>query len=226
MGMTFKPVADHALLVELETKISDAGNQAVIALDHAIGTADIEGIREVIPAFVNLLVEFDPLITDHVAIEAAIQSLFPITAAPESDHQHHSIPICYDDEFAFDLAAVAEASDMSVDAAIKAHLSGDYKVCMYGFVPGYAYMAGVPTEIQMPRKPTAVRDIAAGSVIIAGPQCLITTLMMPTGWSIIGRSPTKVLLTDPDQPFLFDVGDRVSFERVDRETYEQIKRDH
>ncbi len=226
MAVNFKPVADHALLVEFDTKISDAVNQAVIALDSAISTAGIKGIREVVPAFVNLLVEFDPLITDHIAIETAVQSLFPINAAQKGNHRHHTVSICYDDDFASDLASVAEASDMSVDAVIKAHLNGDYKICMYGFAPGYAYMAGVPTEIQMPRKPTAVRDISAGSALIAGPQCIITTLMMPTGWSIIGCSPIKILLTDPAQPFLFDVGDRVSFKRIDRETYEQMKKDH
>ena len=85
---------------------------------------------------------------------------------------------------------------------------------MYGFAPGYAYLGGVPDPIQVPRKPVPLRDVPAGSVIIAGPQCLITTLTMPTGWSIIGRSPTRVLTDDPDHPFLFDIGDRVMFERI------------
>lgn len=223
MRPSFKSVGAHSLLVEFDTKVSNAGNQAVIALDQALNTADIKGLQEVVPAFVSLLVEFDPLITDHIAIEDAIQSLLPISTAKEVNHRHHTVLICYDDDLAPDLIAVAESSDMSVDAVINAHFSGVYKVCMYGFAPGYAYMAGVPKEIQMPRKSAAVRDIPAGSVLIAGPQCLITTLTMPTGWSIIGRSPTEILLTDPEQPFLFDVGDHVSFKRVDRETYEQKK---
>ncbi|MGB5870551.1 MAG: carboxyltransferase domain-containing protein, partial [Albidovulum sp.] len=64
-----------------------------------------------------------------------------------------------------------------------------------------------------------------GSVIIAGPQCLITTLTMPTGWSIIGRSPTRILTGDPTHPFLFDVGDRVSFERIDLATFKRLAKD-
>ncbi|MEM6620202.1 MAG: carboxyltransferase domain-containing protein, partial [Pseudomonadota bacterium] len=92
---------------------------------------------------------------------------------------------------------------------------------MYGFSPGYAYMAGVPDAIQVPRKRAAVRDVPAGSVIVAGPQCLITTLTMPTGWTIIGRSPTAVLTGDPAAPFLFAVGDQVTWERIDRATYDK-----
>lgn len=78
--------------------------------------------------------------------------------------------------------------------------------------------------IQLPRKASPVRGVAAGSVIVAGPQCLITTLEMPTGWSILGRSPTRVLRNTADRPFLFDVGDRIMFEQVDLATYERLER--
>ena len=126
----------------------------------------------------------------------------------------HRVGVCYDDAYGPDLHAVAAARSLSVDAVIASHLAGEYRVAMYGFAPGYAYMAGVPDEIQVPRKPSPVRDVPGRSVIIAGPQCLITTMAMPTGWSIIGRAGVDVLRDDADRPFLFDVGDRVVFERV------------
>jgi inhibitor of KinA len=101
---------------------------------------------------------------------------------------------------------------------------GDYGVFMYGFAPGYAYLAGVPECIQLPRKPEPVRGVAAGSVVIAGPQCLVTTLTMPTGWWIIGRSPTRILTAQEDRPFLFDVGDRVRFRRIGRGEFDELVR--
>src|SRR5690606_14886683 len=101
-----------------------------------------------------------------------------------------------------------------------AHLAGQYEVFMYGFAPGYAYLAGVPEAIRMPRKPTALRGVAAGSVLIAGPQCLVSTITMPTGWWNIGRSPTRILTDDPERPFLFDIGDRVRFRRIGRAEYD------
>jgi inhibitor of KinA len=87
---------------------------------------------------------------------------------------------------------------------------------MYGFAPGYAYLSGLPAALHLPRKDRAKRAVPAGSVIIAGAQCLITTLTMPTGWWIIGQSPAQVLRDDPDRPFLFDVGDEVRFRRIGR----------
>jgi inhibitor of KinA len=92
---------------------------------------------------------------------------------------------------------------------------------MYGFAPGYAYLAGVPEVLRMPRKPAAVRGIPAGSVLIAGQQCLVSTITMPTGWWVIGRSAARILTDDSARPFLFDVGDEVRFRRVTRAEYER-----
>ena len=217
----FTPVADHALLVEFATEIGDAANAAVVALDRELARRPPVGVVEVVPAFVNLLVDFDPVVTDHPAVEAAVRELVAHRADVDAPPRRHVVEVCYDADLAPDLDAVAAASGLSIEAAIGAHLGGDYRVVMYGFAPGYAYMAGVDPAIQVPRKPAPVRGVAAGSVIVAGPQCLVTTIEMPTGWSVIGRSPTRILQADADEPFLVDPGDLVRFERIDRATFDR-----
>lgn len=218
----YVPIADHALLVEFATEIGDAANAAVVSLDRAIARHPPTGVVEVVPAFVNLLIDFDPTVTDHSSVESAVRDLLAHPSDADVVPRDHVVNVCYEGAFAPDLAAVAESSDLSVEAVIEAHLAGEYRVVMYGFAPGYAYLAGVVDAIQVPRKPAPIRGVAAGSVIIAGPQCLVTTIEMPTGWSIIGRSPTEVLRPDIDRPFLFDPGDRVRFERVDSATFERM----
>ncbi|MCF2903917.1 allophanate hydrolase subunit 1 [Octadecabacter sp. CECT 8868] len=220
--VSFYPVADHALLVQLGPEISDALTAQVLRLDRAIAANPPLGLRETVPAFVNLLAEFDPLVTDHQEMEAAIRSLFDAEVGPAPKGTEREVLVCYEDDLAPDLDAVSKATDMSPEAVINMHLSGRYQVGMYGFAPGYAYLSGVPTALQVPRKPAAIRDISAGSVVIAGPQCLVMTLTMPTGWCIIGRSPTEILRSDPDKPFLFDVGDSVKFRRVGRSAYDNL----
>ena len=212
----FKFVADHAVLVEFGTEVSDDLNRLVVALDSQINAADIAGVIETVPALVNMLVVFDPIETDHVTIEAAIRCLLPVKNTDEHSATTHRVPVCYDAELTPDLAAVAAAVNLSVDAVIKAHLSQSLRVSMYGFAPGFAYLSGVDKTIQVPRKPAATRDIPKGQVMIAGPQCLITTVVMPTGWSIIGRTAFEVMQSDPDNPFIFKIGDTVKFERTSR----------
>lgn len=225
MEPQFKAIADHALLVSFAEEINEAAHASVIALDKAIAADMPCGVVETVPALVNLLVSFDPIVTDHSAVEAQVRAYLDGLEIEEIKGAERQVNICYEAPFAPDLEAVASATGLSAEAVINAHLAGEYDVLMYGFAPGYAYLSGVPEQIRMPRKPAPVRDVPAGSVIIAGPQCLVTTLTMPTGWSIIGRSPTSIFTGDPNHPFLFDVGDRVTFERIDLTTFERLSRE-
>jgi inhibitor of KinA len=225
MDPYFKAVADHALLVTFADQISDEAHASVIALDKAITSNPPDGIIETVPALVNLLIAFDPIVTDHSMIERKVRTFLENLATQRIEGIQRRVQICYETSLAPDLEAVASTTGLSIDAVINAHLTGDFRVLMYGFAPGYAYLSGVSENIHVPRKTAAVRDVPAGSVIIAGPQCLITTLTMPTGWSIIGRSPSPILTGDPAHPFLFDVGDRVAFERIDLKTFENLVRE-
>jgi inhibitor of KinA len=207
----FRAVAEHGLLVEFGTRIDDATHAAVLALDRALAAKPFAGFAEAVPAYVNLLVRFDPMVTDHRAVEAALLVLIIATPPGSMQGERRVVDVVYDGP---DLDEVARRSGLSREAVIAAHLGGDYQVALYGFAPGYAYLSGVPKAIDLPRKEAAVRGVAAGSVIIAAGQCIVTTLTMPTGWWIIGHSPTVILDPQGARPFLFDVGDRVAFRRV------------
>ncbi len=225
MEARFKPIADHALLVSFAEDISDDAHALVLALDKALTDRPPVGMIETVPALVNILIDFDPLATDHKALEATVRGLLGDLRPEVITGTVRHVQVCYEgDDLAPDLDAVASATGLTEEAVINAHLAGDYKVLMYGFAPGYAYLAGVAEAIQVPRKQSAVRDVPAGSVIIAGPQALVTTIIMPTGWSIIGRSPTQILTGLDEKPFLFDVGDKVSFQRISRDEFDRLER--
>jgi len=225
MGLPkFRPVADHAVLVEFADAISDEAHAAVLRLDRAIAARPFDGFVEAVPAYVNILVRFDPLVTDHDAVEVGLQGLLSAGAEAVAEGALREVLVCYDAGLAPDLIEVARLTDMTPEAVIAAHLAGEYRVYLYGFAPGYAYLAGVPEPLRLPRKPVARRGVTAGSVIVAGPQCIVTTLTMPTGWWVLGRSPTRILTGDSERPFLFDVGDRVRFRRISRDELERAGR--
>ena len=207
----FRAVAEHGLLVEFGARINDATHAAVLALDRALAANPFAGFAEAVPAYVNLLVRFDPMVTDHRAVEAALRALIEATPTEDAQGTLRVVDVVYDGP---DLNEVAQRCGLSPEAVITAHLGGDYQVALYGFAPGYAYLSRVPNAIALPRKEAALRGVAAGSVIIAAGQCIVTTLTMPTGWWIIGHSPTVILDPQGARPFLFDVGDRVAFRRV------------
>ena len=216
------PVADHAVLVVFGDEITDTTLARIHALDSALLRDPPAGMTEIVPALTSMLVEFDPLITDHPEITAAILANLS-TSTDRRPGATHLIDVCYDGEHGPDLPVVAERTGLDVAAVPEAHLSGAYTVGMYGFAPGFAYLYGTPGAIQLPRNPAPGPMRPAGSVIIAGQQCLVIPNAMSTGWFAIGRCPVPMLTGDPERPFLFDVGDTVTFRRIDAtELYRQL----
>lgn len=214
------PVADRAVLVELGAAVAAEVQERVWALDRDLRDRPVAGQVELVPGMVNLLVVFDPLVTDHAGVAAAVGQRLEGLDGRDGGAvagAEREVLVCYDGPFGRDLEAVAAETGLDPEAVVAAHLAGAYRVAIYGFAPGYAYLGGVPDAIRLPRKAAPVRGVPAGSVIIAGGQCLVTTLTMPTGWWVIGRSPTPILTGETGRPFLFDVGDRVRFRRIGAE---------
>jgi inhibitor of KinA len=215
-------VGDAGLLVEFGDRIDDTVHDRVLRLDRAIADHPFPGLTSCIPSFAALLVGYDPCAAEPAEVEAHIRALLETPSAEPPAVRSHEVPVCYDLSFAPDLPAVAAQTGLAPEEVVAAQLSATYRVYMYGFAPGFAYLGGVPKSIQVPRRPEPVRGVPAGSMIVAGPQCIITTLEMPSGWWNIGRSPADILRPEDGRPFLFGVGDRVRFARIDRAQFELL----
>ncbi|WP_421848090.1 5-oxoprolinase subunit B family protein [Novosphingobium sp.] len=210
-----RPIGETAVLIDFGGAISTETNERVVALDRALAAQPPPGMIETVPAYVSLMIVFDPLVTEGDRVAAHALALLETATGEQRIPREHIVPVRHDAASAPDLEAVAQATGLSPAEVIARHLTGEYRVFMYGFAPGYAYLGGVPPALQLPRKPRAERGHPAGSVIIAGAQCLITTLPMPTGWWVIGH--TSLVILDParDKPFLFDPGDLIRFQRIE-----------
>ncbi len=218
-----KPVGDTGLLFEFGTAIDPAVFDRILAIDAALAADPPTGMIETVPAYVSLLVVYDPLVTDAAALEPDVRARIDRAATMAPEIREHVIPMCWDADLAPDLADAAAQLGLAPEALIAAHLGAEYRVYMYGFAPGYAYMDGVPAALHLPRKAVPVRSRPIGSIMIAGGQCLITTLPMPTGWWVIGATAVPVLRIDDASPFLFQPGDRVRFAAQSRADYEAMR---
>lgn len=209
--LRFTPIADHALLVGFDDISAPADVlRAVQALDRAIHLAQPGAILETAPALVNMLVRFDPLSSDHTEVADVISSLTADDSVITSPAEHH-LTVTYGGAVGPDLDAVADATGLDASEVVDRHVATPLTVQMYGFAPGYAYLGDLPEALRLPRKPQPVRNVPAGSVIIANNQCLVTTITMPTGWWIIGHTEDEVLTPDAERPAIFEPGDVVHF---------------
>ena len=216
------PVADCGLLVEFGATIDPVVNKRVADFDRALTAKGFAGFTESIPSWSAVLIGFDPLITDHAEVQTLAEHLIATLQQTDIKPKKHEVLVCYDDDLAPDLPIFAERTGLSREEVIKAHLSGLYTVGMMGFAPGYAYLDGLPVSIRQPRKSAPVRGVPKGSIMLAGSQCIVSTVTMPSGWWCIGRSPTRILQPEHNPPVLFDMGDEIYFTRIDRAVYDRL----
>ena len=223
-------IGDSALAVSFGERIAPKVNARVVALAASLRRAHLLGVRDVVESYCAVTLHFDPLAVDVDHLASALVAEADRAAASVPNRQTGAasgdhvivVPVCYDEEFAPDLPAVATASRCDEPEVVRRHTARTYRVYMLGFLPGFAYMASVDPTIAVPRRPAPRLSVPAGSVGIAGPQTGVYPLSAPGGWQLIGRTPLSTWDLDRPDPFLFHPGDRVQFEAVSSKTFAEI----
>ena len=129
------------------------------------------------------------------------------------------IPICYDEAFALDQRKLEDICKLDYEEIIALHLNAEYTVAMFGFMPGFPYLNGLPLSLSIPRLKIPRKIIPKGSVAIANEMCGIYPNQTPGGWHIIGRSPLS--LFDPSKNVMpLTLGQMVKFERISKKDFD------
>ena len=215
---------DRAMLVEYGDTIDLAVNEKVRAMTTLLKTSIPEGVEAVIPAYRNLSLIYDPLVTSPekllsllLGLEARLHEV-KIPAARIVE-----IPVLYGGEFGPDIKVVAEHNGLTAEQVIAIHAGMDYPIYMIGFTPGFCYLGGLDKRIHTPRRKTPRTLLPGGSVGIAEAQTGMYPVDSPGGWQIIGRTPLRLFAPERENPFLYEAGDRIRFMPVTGEEYERIR---
>src|SRR6266852_8241173 len=107
--MRIGPASDSALFISFGDSISLETHRRVVSLFRAVERLRDPRIRNLHPAYTSLLIDFDPLHLTHEQLESLVAPL--ILESVPSNLEASSlieIPVCYDPEFAPDLATVAQ----------------------------------------------------------------------------------------------------------------------
>jgi len=124
----------------------------------------------------------------------------------------HEVHVAYDGP---DMGRVCAAHGLSVAQVVAAHTEAEYVVESIGFLPGFGYLAGLPTSLAMPRLDAPRPRVRAGSVGIGGSRTGVYPFASPGGWNLIGRTNTVFFDVARPRPALLEIGDRVRFVEAD-----------
>jgi KipI family sensor histidine kinase inhibitor len=131
-----------------------------------------------------------------------------LASLPEVDEpvREHVIRVLYD---GVDLEDIASATKLTTQEVIAIHSGATYTVETMGFAPGFAYLAGLDSRLELPRRTTPRTRVPAGSVAIAGKQSAVYPFDSPGGWHLVGTViDTKMF---DERGALLALGDRVRF---------------
>jgi KipI family sensor histidine kinase inhibitor len=218
------PSGDAAITVEFSRQIDDAANQQVLALDRTLAQEAIAGITETVPTYRSLLVHYDPEIIDFDALSGRLAALTQQPVPPMARTRRWLVPVVYGGEHGIDLEDVARTLKSTPDDIVARHITGDYRVAMIGFTPGWSYLSGLEKSLQMPRRENPRLLTPAGTISIGGVQAGVQCLAGPSGWHLLGRTAVRTYQLHRDPIFLLEPGDRVTFSPVDAKTFAEQDR--
>jgi len=192
---------------------------------HAIALARISGVVDIVPAYTTVLLIFDPMATDPVRLENDVRAAISASGQTPWESREITIPVVYGGEFGPDLEFVAYHTGLSPQEVVHRHAAATYIVACMGFAPGWAYLLGLPPELETPRLPNPRTRVPAGSVGIGGAQTGVYPLETPGGWRLIGRTPLRMFDPERAEPALLRPGDAVRFVPITPEQFRSIERD-
>lgn len=232
--MEIVPLGDSALIVHVVDDFArdpGASLNAVLAALRSLEAAAIPGVTELAPAYSTIGVFFDVADIARVAPEhepgawlrTKIESVLKARSAKSKRSVEASlieIPVCYDREFALDIDDVARVAGLAEAEVIQRHSSAAYRVNCVGFIAGFPFLSGLPSELATPRRPVPRKEVPAGSVAIGGAQTGIYPRNSPGGWNVIGRTPLRLFDVQREPPTILQAGDRVRFREISREEFD------
>ena len=181
---------DHGLLLECDSTVE------VLAWTAALREADLLGVTDIVPASRTVMVKVD----GARYLPGTRQRIEKLRVVPDdvivtTDNADVVIEVVYDGE---DLDEVGRITGLGAAGVVAAHTNTPWRVAFGGFVPGFAYLVGGDTRLNVPRRDEPRTRAPTGSVALAGEFSGVYPRQTPGGWQLIGR--TDAVLWDIDRP--------------------------
>lgn len=214
--ITYHAYSENALLISWDEQTPDMISKRTIAALQ---------IKKLFPKEVQInhgaysILVISELEMDHKKMEHLIDKRLQSKKVLEQTTRLWKLPIFYGIE-----KSLTEALEptCSFNEIISIHSSSTYVVDFIGFLPGFPYLKGLDSRLQLPRKTTPSLKVAAGSVAVSNAYCGIYPSTSPGGWHVLGNCPLPIFDVHRVPPSLLQSGDQVQFYAVSQEEHDQL----
>lgn len=221
-----RTMGERAILVEFEPGINEELLPILLFYKNLLEIKLFKLKVEVINTYHSLLINY-PFIIEDVYDQLSRVKAVVCEARVVKDFQPQlfHIPVSYDLEFGLDLPLVADEKKLTIREIIHLHTTPIYTVYFLGFLPGFLYLGGLDSRLQISRKNEPGLEVQKGAVGIGENQTGIYPKTSPGGWQIIGNSPIELFDKNSTPPCKISAGDKVRFYPIKKPDYIQIQED-
>ena len=153
---------DAAITIIFSQPISEALSVKIMQLAQQLKQTLANQLENIIPGYQSLTLSYKITTLSRKSLTQTITKLLQGTL-PALNYKPKlvTIPVCYEQQYAPDLNALATHCGLSKEAVIQAHSREIYIVHMLGFLPGFLYLGGLNPQLNCPRKTTPASNVAA-----------------------------------------------------------------
>nr|WP_321980078.1 carboxyltransferase domain-containing protein [uncultured Cohaesibacter sp.] len=209
------PLGLDGILIRFALQPHPNAIAAAQAFNAALNDQIPDGVIEVSPAMVSVLIRFDRAkvkrdLLAHDLLTLAIELTAKKIWMP-SPSRRWTIPVAFGDENGPQLAEVSALMDMGQEAVVAEICERDLNVIAIGFAPGQPYVGLLPDHWDFPRMSALNPKVPVGAVVTAVRQIVMYSAEGATGWRQIGRSAIRTFLPDRTPPMPLKAGDAIRY---------------
>lgn len=180
---TLLPLGDRALLIRFSEQLSDDANRAAIAMARRLERAGLDGVEEIAPGLVSVLLRLSPG-ADVMRLGGEIR-LLTVESEAAGAPAEQTIEVSFDGA---DLGEVTGWLGLSEADFIARHNASPLRVLATGFAPGFVYCGFHGDALVVPRREALRPMVPPGTVLFAAGQTAIAATPIRTGWHVIGKT--------------------------------------
>ena len=180
---TLLPLGDRALLIRFSEQLSDEANRAAIAMARQLERAGLDGVEEIAPGLVSVLLRLSPG-TDIMRLSGEIRlRLGRGRNGRGGGRTDGRGELRWRRSGRGGRSAARHRADSSPGTTQRR-----CGVLATGFAPGFVYCGFHGGGMVVPRREQVRPMVPAGTVLFAAGQTAIAATPIRTGWHVIGKT--------------------------------------
>ena len=191
------------------------------ALGQSILLHEFPFVEEVIATEIEICLKLNSSYRSESLVALQQINFPPQDDASSNASEAYQAPIYFSSDTE-DWQVVCEQTGLAREPYIEQLLACRFRVAMFGFLPGFVYLRGLPRRLHVPRKQTPTLRTRANAFAIGGTYAGIYSLPSPAGWHVVGSLGVNLIRHSQLPPLALQPGDELTLARIDKTEYERL----